>query len=139
MEELVFYKKNVPYRVGVRLHLKDAEGIVLDDENPFVSVTKTNLRAFIQANKLGLSNGSIIQVDEPPLEVITPNSISDEDALKLVSNYFELKKRLAEITSEQTVLKLLAAAKTAKRSDKTINLITERYEEISPNAMRGES
>ncbi len=136
--EKVFYKKNVPYRIGVRANLKDSEGTVLDDENPYVSVDKEDLRAFTQANKVALSTGALIQTPEPPLEIITPNSISDEEALDLVSKYFVLRKRLPEITSEAAILKLLNAAKASKRPEKTLALITERFEEISPAAMQGE-
>lgn len=137
MAEQVFFKKNVPYRVGVRFHLKDNEGMVLSEENPYVSVDKEDLRDFIQANKYGLTNGLIVEVAEPPLDIITPNSITDEQALDLVKQYHALKKRLPEITSEATILKLYNVAKSSGRTEKTLQMIMDRYEEISPNAMQG--
>lgn len=134
-EEKVFYKKNVPYRIGVRSDLKDSVGTVLDDENPYVEVDKADLRKFLQANKYAISKGLLIEIDEPPLETVSVNSITDEQAEQLVKNFHALKKRLPEITSDVTVLKLLQAAKATKRAEGTIKIITERYEEISPNAM----
>lgn len=136
-EEEVFYKKNVPYRVGVRFNLRDTEGAVLTTEDPYIAIPKKELRDFIQANRYGLQNGLIVEVPEPPMEIITPNSITDEQAEVIVKNYFDLKKRLPEITSESTLIKLLDTAKNLGRSQKTIQLILDRYEEISPNAMQG--
>jgi hypothetical protein len=134
-KESVFYRKNVPYRVGVRTDLKDANGMILDDENPYVEVDKRDLRKFLQANKYGIEKGLIVEIPEPPLETYSVNSITDEQAEALVKDYHALRKRLPEITSDAAVLKLLDAAKTTKRKEATINLIMERYEEISPNAM----
>lgn len=138
-EEEVFYKKNVPYRVGVRMEIRDTEGVLLDNDNPYIAVPKKNLRKFLQANKYGIDKGLIIEIDEPPLETVSNNSITDEQAAELVKNYHALKKRLPEITSDVTVLKLLQAAKATKRAEGTIKLITERYEEISPDAMQSVS
>lgn len=138
-EEEVFFKKNVPYRVGVRMELKDSEGILLDDTNPYVAVPKKNLRKFLQANKTGIDRGLIIEIDEPPLETISNNSLTDDQAAELVKNYHTLKKKLPEITSDVTILKLLQAAKATKRAEGTVKLITERYEEISPDAMQSVS
>lgn len=137
MSEATFYKKNVPYRVGVRMHLRDAEGVLLSDDFPYVEVPKDRLREFLQANKDSISKGKILQIDEPPLEEISPNALTDEQAIALVKSFFDLRKKLPEITSEEAVLKLIAAAKSEKRSDKTVQLIMDRYEELSPTAMQG--
>lgn len=134
-KDKVYYALNVPYRVGVRAHLKDTEGEVLSDRNPYVEVEQKDLRKFIQANKRAIEKGLIIEIEEPPLVTITVNSITDAQAAELVKNYHTLKKRLPEITSDVTVLKLLSAAKATKRPEGTIKLIQERYEEISPSAM----
>lgn len=136
-ENLLFYKKNVPYRVGVRRHIKDHEGVVLSDEYPVITIDKSEFREFVLANKLALNSGLIIQVEEPPLDDLSPNAITDEDASEIVKNFFGLKKRLQEVTSEAVLIKLLNVAKAEKRSEKVIGLIMERYEEISPNAMVG--
>ena len=134
-KETVFYRKNVPYRIGVRTELKDTTGTVLDDANPYVEVKKIDLRKFLQANKYAIEKGLLVEIDEPPLETISINSITDEQAEQLVRKYHELRKKLPEITSEVTILKLLTVAKANKRPESTINMITERYEEISPDAM----
>lgn len=135
----VFFKKNVPYRIAVRMHVKDSEGILLDDENPFVSVDsskdKSALRKFISANKYALEQGKLIEIDEPPLERISVNSLTDEQAAEIVKNYHQLKRRLPEFTSDVAVRKLLDAAIATKRAEGTVKLIKERYEEISPDAM----
>ena len=133
--EMQYFKKNVPYRVGVRMNLRDNIGQVLSDEFPYVSVEKDKIREFLQANKYGIKNGLIVEIGEPPLEIITPNTITDEQAEEIVKNFFQLKRRLAEITAEPALLKLLEYAKSGKRSEKTIKLIMERYEEISPSGM----
>jgi hypothetical protein len=135
--ELVYYKKNVPYRVGVRFNPRDTQGLVLTDEWPYVAVEKDKLRDFLQANKHGLINGLIVESTEPPLDFVTANAITDEQANILVKNLFALKKQLQEIDSEPAVLKLLEVAKEQNRSKKIIDAIMERYEEISPNAMAG--
>jgi len=131
----VFYKKNVPYRIGVRTDLKDTVGTLLDDENPYVSVFKEDLRKFLQANKYAIEKGLLIEIEEPPLETYSINSITDEQAVEIVKNYHALRRKLPEITSDVTILKLLEAAKRTNRKEPTIKLIMERYEEVSPSAM----
>ncbi len=131
----IFFKKNVPYRITVRSNMKDTEGTLLDEENPFISVDQMDLRKFIQANKYALDKGLLIEIDEPPLERISVNSLTDEQAAELVKNYHQLKKRLPEFTSDIAVRKLLDAAKATKRAEGTIKLLTERYEELSPEVM----
>lgn len=133
----VFYKVNVPYRVGIRTSIRDTEGTVLDETNLFVEVDKEDLRKFIQANKYAIEKGLIIEVSEPPLATVTVNSITDEQAVDLVKNFHILKKKLPEFTSEASVLKLLNAAKATKRSEATIKLIMEKFEDVSPSAMQG--
>lgn len=131
----VFYKKNVPYRVGVRMNTKDSVGTVLDEETPYISVDKADLRKFLQANKYAIERGLIIEIDEPPLETFSPNSINDEQAVELVKDYHTLRKKLPEITSDAAISKLIAAAKATKRKEATMKLLMERYEEVSPEAM----
>jgi hypothetical protein len=134
-KEEIFYKVNVAYKVGIRADIKDSVGYVLSSNNPYIGVRKEDLRRFLQANKYAIEKGLIVEIEEPPLEMYSVNSITDAQAEEIVKNYHSLRKRLPEITSDVTVLKLLDAAKKTKRSDATIKLITERYEEISPSAM----
>lgn len=131
-----YFKKNVPYRIGVRMHIRDTDGILLDTENPYVQVANDDLRKFLQANKVAFAQGLLLEIPEPPLDVANPNAIGDEEALEIVKNYHQLKKRLPELTSDAAVLKLLNAAKASGRKQPTIDLIMERYEEVSPNAMQ---
>jgi len=135
-KDFYYFRKNVPYRVVVRQHIRDADGILLDDENPYVQVAKDDLRKFMQSNKIALSQGLIMEIDEPPLDIVNPNAIGDTEAMELVKNYHQLKKRLPELTSESAVLKLLNAAKASGRKQPTIDLIMERYEDVSPSAMQ---
>lgn len=135
-KDTVFYKKNVPYRVGVRTEIKDTIGLILDDENPYIEIDRLDLRKFLQANKYGIEKGLIIEIPEPPLETFSVNSISDEAAVELVKNYHSLRKTLLTITADTAILKLLNAARQTKRSEATIKLIMERYEEVSPDAMQ---
>jgi hypothetical protein len=134
-KDVVYYKKNVSYRIGVRSDLKDTVGEVLDDNNPYVAVPKEELRKFLQANKYAIEKGLLIEIAEPPLETYSVNSITDDQAAEIVKNYHVLRKKLLEITSDVVVLKLLDAAKKTNRKEATIKLIMERYEEISPSAM----
>lgn len=137
MSDTVFYRKNVPYRVGVRMHPRDSEGILLSEDFPYVEVPASRIREFLQANKDSIEKGKIIKIDEPPLEEVSPNMITDDQAKTLVKSFFDLRKKLPEISSEDAILKLLAAAKSEKRSEKTVQLIMDRYEEISPKVMQG--
>jgi len=134
-KDVVYYKRNVNYRIGVRSDLKDTVGDILDENNPYVSVPKEDLRKFLQANKYAIEQGLLIEIDEPPLETYSVNSITDDQAAEIVKNYHVLRKKLPEITSDVVVLKLLDAAKRTNRKEATIKVIMERYEEISPNAM----
>lgn len=135
--EYIYYKKNVPFPLAVREHPRDSVGLVLTEENPFVSVDKERLRDFIAANKLSITEGKLIEIPEPPLVTQTTNSITDEEALLLVKNFFALRKKLPDITSETTLFKLLSVAKSNKRPEKTIELIQSRLEEVTPVGMKG--
>lgn len=135
--EWVYFKKNVGFSVGVRFHLRDNEGMVLTDVNPYVNVDKDKLRDFLQANKYGIQNGLIVQSEEPTFDWMTENTITDEQVTEMVKNVFILKKRLPEITSEAALFKIYNEAKSQNRSKKIIELIEDRLAEISPALMQG--
>jgi DNA-directed RNA polymerase subunit H (RpoH/RPB5) len=137
--EWVYFKKNVKFNVGVRYHLRDADGLVLSEANPYVNIDKNYLRDFLTANKSAIEKGLIVQVDEPVLTFESQNAISDEEAETIVKNLFTLKKRLPEITSEAALGKLYEAAKRQKRAPKIIEMIENRLMEISPSTMMGEA
>jgi hypothetical protein len=141
-ETLYFYKKNVPYPVGVRFFVKDPVGKTLTDNDPYVAVEAKKLRDFRRANKRHILDGLLIETDEPDFDEETPNAITDAQAESLVKNVVALKKALKEITSDAAVIKLLEEARLQGRSSKTIELIETRLREIvgeSPADMRGVS
>ncbi len=139
-EPLHYYKRNVPYTVGIRFFIRDTQGKALTEDDPYVAVEESKLRDFKRANQHHLKNGLIIETSEPSYDVETPNAIDDEKAGEIVKNVFTLKKVLKEITSVSAAVKLLDAAKEQNRPHKTIQLIEARlaeFEEDSPFAMRG--
>jgi hypothetical protein len=137
--EWVYFKKNVKFNVGVRYHQRDADGMVLSEANPYINIDKNYLRDFLTANKSAIEKGLIIQVDEPALDVVTQNAITDEEAEEMVKNLFVLKKKLPGITSEAALGKLYEAAKRQKRAPKILELIENRLMEVSPSVMMGEA
>lgn len=144
-EELFFYKKNVPYTVGVRLHLRDVQGLALSENNPYVVVKEDNHRDFKRANKEAIASGLIKLTKEPDWDAPTPNALDDETANEIVKNAFATKKALAAYTSPVPVQKLLDAATAQKRPAKTMEMIQERLVElgggeeevIDPKEMQG--
>lgn len=137
---LIYYKRNVNYVVGGRYNIVDRKGWALTNENPYIAITRDNLRDFKLANKYAILNGLIVETAEPNLDWETPNTITDEQAEALVKNLFGLKKLLPTITAEQPLYKLLDEAKTQGRSQKIINLIEDRIEELvgdKPSNMQG--
>lgn len=139
-EKLYYFKRNVPYTVGLRYYIKDAVGKTLTGLDPYIAIEESKLRDFKRANAQHLKEGLIIETSEPSWDVDTPNAIDDEKATEIVKNVFTLKKVLKEIDSVSVVQKLLEAAKEQNRPTKTIDLIKERlqdFEDESPFAMRG--
>ncbi len=136
-ENLVFYRKNVPFNVGVRFHMRDNEGMILSNAMPFVAVEQAKLRDFLMANKGSIEKGLIVKSEEPELNIENANIIDDEQAAQIVKNVFVLKKRLTEISSDTALLKLYEAAKAQRRSAKILEMIEERLAEISPLLMQG--
>lgn len=130
MSELVYYKTNVNYGIGVRADILDRKGMLLSKNNPYYAVRKEALRDFKVANKYAIEKGLIIETDEPSVDWDTTNAISDEKAVELVKNYLALKSELPKITSLPTMQKLLNAAHDQDRPNKTIKLIEARLEEI---------
>jgi len=134
-EELQFYKTNVKFTIGIRFSTQDRTGIVLTPNNPYVGIKKSQIRDFVLANKAMLENGYLIASTAPDIDFTTENAISDEQATELVKSLFALKKKLPFVTSEGALSKLLDEAKAQKRSQKIIDMIQERMEEITPIAM----
>lgn len=141
-EKLRFFKKNVPYPVGVRFFVNDRQGKTLTDNDPYVIVKDSEFRDFKRANRIHLQEGLIIETVEPYLDESSPNAISDEQAEEIVKNQVALSKTLKVITSEAAVLKLLEEAKFQKRNQKTIDMINKKLVEIvgeAPDEMQGVS
>jgi hypothetical protein len=137
MTSLIYYKKNVPFNVGIRFHIRDNDGMVLSNQYPFVAIEPEKLRDFMMANKGSIERGLIIKTEEPDLNINNANTIDDEQAAQIVKNVFVLKKKLTEISSETALLKLYEAAKSQRRSTKVLEMIEERLAEISPLLMQG--
>jgi|PlaIllAssembly_1097288.scaffolds.fasta_scaffold04964_3 hypothetical protein len=135
--EWVYYKKNVNFNVGIRFHLRDSDGLVLTNANPYINIDKDALRDFLTANKVAIQQGLIIPTEEPELDAVTDNAITDEQAEELVKNLFVLKKKLAQVNSEATLGKLYDAAKRQNRSKKILAIIEDRLAEVSPLSMEG--
>lgn len=142
MSELIYYKKNCHFDIGVRSDLLDRKGQVLTVVNPYYAVRQENIRDFKIANRESLEKGYIMETTEPSVDWDTSNAISDEKAAELVKTYIGLKNELPKLTSLAIVKKLLAAAEEQDRPTKTIRLIEARInelddQEISLEDMRG--
>ena len=138
--KLIYYKRNVNYVVGGRWDINDRRGWAMTGENPYVAVPEDRLRDFKIANKQNILKGLIVETAEPSLDWETPNTITDEQAEALVKNLFGLKKTLPTLTEAPPLFKLLQEAKDQQRSQKIINLIEERIEELgldTPLEMKG--
>jgi hypothetical protein len=145
-KKTVFYKRNVPYTVGVRFYMQDAQGAVLNNLQPWIAVPVEGLRDFKMANKRALMEGLIVETSEPNVDWDTPNAIQDDDIDVLLKNYLKLKSSLAEVNSPSILAKMLERAKDQNKSGKIVALIEERLAEletdegaISPREMQGVS
>jgi len=136
-EELTFFKKNVPFNVGIRFNIQDSTGMVLSNANSYVAIESNKLRDFKMANRHAIEKGLILQSAEPAMNIENANIIDDEQAAVMVKNVFVLKKKLAEISSDTALLKLYTAAKAAKRSSQVLEMIENRLAEVSPILMQG--
>jgi len=136
--EWVYFKKQVPFSVGIRFHQRDPDGLVLNGNNPYVNIRKENVKEFMRANRIAFERGLIKEAEEPGMDFAdNTNQISQEEAAELVKNLFMLKKRLPAITSEAVLGMLYAEAKAQKRSQKIIDLIEERLLDVTPAGMKG--
>lgn len=128
------FKKNVPYyNVGVRRSFTDTDGVILTNEFPTVRVEEDDLRDFKMANKYGLINGLIIEVEEDDLEWDLSNALTDEQVVELTKNYAKLKSVLPTVTSPAIAQKILAIAKENERGKQVIKLIESHVKEITPD------
>lgn len=126
------FKKNTPYyNVGVRRHSADTDGFMLTNEFPTIRIKEEDLRDFKVANKYGLKQGLVIQVDEDNLDWDLNNALTDEQANELLKNYPKLKSTLQVIDSAPIVQKLLQFAEEQDKPKKTVSLIRARLDEVS--------
>ena len=130
VKDLVWYKKNVGYNVGVRKYPGDVIGVLLNSDNPFVSINRDDLRDFKVANKSAIINALIIETTEPSVEWDNPNAISDEEVTALVKQRLTLKSRLPSFTSVPILYKLLDEAKSQDRAKSIISMIQARIDEL---------
>lgn len=129
-KDLVWYKKNVGYNVGVRKYPGDAMGVLLNGDNPFVSVERDDLRDFKMANKRAIMDALIVEATEPSVEWDNPNAITDEEVTSLVKQRLALKSRLPSFTSLPILYKILDEAKTQDRAKSIISMIQARIDEL---------
>lgn len=129
--KIVYYKRNVPYTVGVRFHALDSQGFILNNHQPWVGVAVEKLRDFKMANRRAIMEGLIVETPEPDVDWDTPNALTDEDIDELLKNYLKLKSTIAEVNSPSILAKVLERAKDQNKSGKTIALIQERLDEIT--------
>lgn len=129
--KIVYYKRNVPYTVGVRFHALDSQGFILNNRQPWVGVAVEKLRDFKMANRRAIMEGLIVETPEPDVDWDTPNALTDEDIDELLKNYLKLKSTIAEVNSPSILAKVLERAKDQNKSGKTIALIQERLDEIT--------
>lgn len=137
-----YYKKNVPYYLTVRMSIRDNVGKLLTTEDPFVAVDQDEIRDFKLANKRAIIDGLILPADEPALDWETPNTLTDEEILNTLKSYLQLRSRMSTITSVPIIYKFLNKAKETNKSEKILQLIKDRLEELdelieSPSDMRG--
>lgn len=131
-KKFVYYKRNVPYTVGVRFHVMDSQGYILNKAQPWVAVPADRLRDFKLANRRALEEGLILEMgEEPNVDWVTPNALTEEQMDEMLKSYLKLKATLPELTSGGIVAKLLERAKEQNKSVKTISLIEARLEELS--------
>jgi len=144
-QELLYFKKNVPYTVVVRRNVMDKIGYSLNLLTPWIAVEAESLRDFKIANKRVVMEGLIVPIDAPDIDWETPNALTDEDITELLKNYLKLKSTLPTIDSVPTLSRLSQIAKEQDKSDKIKRLISTRYAEIageeitSPGEMAGVS
>lgn len=133
--DYIYFERNVPYPLGVRMDINDSIGKLLTDDHPFVAVDVENIRDFKLANKKAIIQGLIKPSEEPNLDWETPNTITDAEINDLLKNYLKLKSKLVNVNSLPIVQKFYAAAKTQNKSEKIIALIKERLDEMEESAI----
>jgi hypothetical protein len=129
-KDLVWFKKNVGYNIAVRRYTGDKDGVFLSGNNPYVSVERDDLRDFKMANRKLLTEGQLIETEEPSVEWDVVNAISDEEIVELTSNHLKLKSRLPQVTSVPILYKLLEEAKQKERAKRVINMIQARIDDL---------
>lgn len=107
-----------------------------NDEDCFVDVWSEMEDVFFKKmNKAHISSGRVIQTNRPkaamPTEEELLNTMSDEKLNEVINyQWYKFKSILNNITSADTVHRLLLAAKDADKSDKFIKAIEARISEL---------
>lgn len=129
--DLLYWRKTVPYTVSIRRHVLDNVGMLLNGVNPWVAIEADSLMDFKIANKKMILDGVIVQMDTPTIDWDTPNAISDEEMDDLLKNMLKLRSKLKTVDSAPTLTRLLERAKQQDKSQKIKDAIRERIEEVS--------
>jgi hypothetical protein len=130
MSELIYYKTNVRYGIGVRADITDRKGMLLSPRNPYYAISIDKERDFLFANREAIEKGLIERTNEPSYNWDTSNAISDEKAEKMVKSYAALKSELPKLTSVPMLEKLLSIAVEQSRPATTVKLIETRLGEL---------
>lgn len=87
---------------------------------------------FQQKNKYLIAAGLVKEYTSAPEEVDTTNLLTDEEVYKIATTtqFHVMTKRLEELTSPQTVKRVLAVAEEVGRPAKTLAYIKARAEEL---------
>lgn len=107
-----------------------------NEETCFVDVWSEMEDVFFKRmNKSHLSSGRIIQVVRPEVSTVTEeellNTMTDEKIKEILTyQWYKFKSILNNITSADTVHRLLLAAKEADKSDKFLKAIEARISEL---------
>jgi len=139
-EPVIYFKKTVPYIVGVRFFPGDNDGKALTQSDPYVWINEGDLRDFKRANRIAIAEGLIARTTEPIEDEDNPNALSEETVEAAVKNTKALKDILDKVTAEAPVVQLLEEARLQRRPKATITLLEKKLRELSgelPEDMEG--
>ena len=129
-KKLVYFKRNVPYTIGVRFHSQDAQGFVLNNIQSWVAVPVEGLKDFKMANKQVIIEGLIVETEEPNVDWVTVNALEIPEIDELLKSYLKLKATVEKVDSLAILGKILERAKEQNKSEKVITLVQDRMNEL---------
>lgn len=142
MAGITYFKKTVPYTIVVRMSVADNAGVSLNAAQEWLGVKEEGLRDFKIANRKHFLDGMLVEIEEPDVDWVSPNTLTQADMDALLSNFAKLKVGLQQIDSLPVVGNILERAKELNKPSKTLDLIKARIDELSefvmsPDDMQG--